>query len=248
MKEKYIYGRNPVFEMLRAGGEIDKIYMLKGANEGSIRQITAMAKEKKIVITRTDEKKLTQMAGSKNHQGVIAMVTDFKYSTVDEMINLAKERGEDPFLVILDSIEDTQNLGAIIRTCEVAGVHGVIIPERRSAMVNETVFKTSAGAVEYMKVARVTNIAKTLEELKEKGLWIFGADMNGEKYFYDSDLKGSIGLVIGGENKGISPLIRKTCDVIVSIPMSGHIGSLNASASAAVLIYEVVRQRNKKEQ
>ncbi len=246
MKENYIYGRNPVIEVLKSGGDIDKIYMLQGSNEGSIRKILSMAKDVGVVVTRVDEKKLSDMAGNVNHQGVVAMVTDFQYSTIDEILEFAKEKGESPFVLILDSIEDTHNLGAIIRTAVASGVHGIIIPKRRSAMVNDTVYKTSAGSVEHMKVARVTNIARSIEELKDKGLWIYGADMNGENAYYETDLTGSIGLVIGGEDKGITPLIGKKCDVLVNIPMVGKVSSLNASVSAGILIYEIVRQRNKK--
>lgn len=244
MKEQYIYGRNPVIEVLKSDKEVDKIYMLKGEDTGSVRQIISMAREKKIVVSRTDIKKLNDMAGNSNHQGVVALVTGFDYSSIDEILDYAKEKNEDPFVLVLDSIEDTHNLGAIIRTAEAAGVHGVIIPERRSAMVNQTVYKTSAGAVEYMKVARVTNIARAIDELKEKGLWIYGADMEGENYT-ETNLTGSIGIVIGGEDKGITPMIRKKCDAIVSIPMFGKISSLNASASSAILIYEIIRQRTK---
>lgn len=226
MKENYIYGRNPVIEVLKSGGDIDKIYMLKGADEGSIKKILSMAKEAGVVVTRVDERKLSDMAGHVNHQGVVAMVTDFEYSTIDEILDYAKEKEEEPFVLILDSIEDTHNLGAIIRTAEASGVHGVIIPKRRSAMVNDTVYKTSAGAVEYMKVARVTNIARAIEELQEKGLWIYGADMEGSEVYYDANLTGNIGLVIGGEDKGISPLIGKKCDVLVKIPMVGKLAPL----------------------
>lgn len=245
MKESYIYGRNPVYEVLKSG-DVDKIYIQKGSNEGSMRKILQEAKDKKIVVSRTDEKKLESMAGTKNHQGIVALATDFQYSKIEEILDLAKEREEDPFVIVLDSIEDTQNLGAIIRTAEIAGAHGVIIPKRRSAMINKTVYKTSAGAVEHMKVAQVTNIARTIEELQKNGIWIYGADMDGQGMYYDTDLTGPIGLVIGGEDKGISPLIGKKCDVLVKIPMYGKIPSLNASASAAILIYDIIRQRNKK--
>lgn len=243
MKEQYIYGRNPVIEVLKAGESIDKIYILKGHEDGSIKKILGMAKDKKIVVSRTDRNKLDDMAKTENHQGVVALITGYEYKSVDEILEFAKSKDEDPFILILDQIEDTQNLGAIIRTAEAAGVHGIIIPKRRSAIVNQTVYKTSAGAVEYMMVAQVTNIAQTLEELKEKGLWIFGADMNGETNYFDADLKGAIGLVIGGENKGITEHIASKCDVLVKIPMKGKISSLNASASAAILVYEVIRQK-----
>lgn len=242
MKENYIYGKNPVIEVLKSGKDVDKIYMLKGASD---KRIEALAKEAGVVITRTDDKKLESMAGTRSNQGVVALVTDFSYSTVEDILAYAEEKGDKPFVVILDSIEDTHNLGAIIRSCECAGVHGVIIPKRRSAIVNQTVYKTSAGAVEHMKVAKVTNIARILDELKDKGLWIYGADMEGTENYFDANMTGSIGLVIGGEDKGITPLIAKKCDVLVKIPMVGNISSLNASASAAILIYDIVRQRAK---
>lgn len=244
MKEQYIVGRNPVLEVLKSGKDIDKIYMLKGEHEGSIRKIIGMAKDRGIVVSQVDDKKLSDMANTRNHQGVVALITGYEYKTLDDILALAESRNEDPFVVILDSVEDTHNLGAIIRTAEVAGVHGVVIPKRRSAIVNQTVYKTSAGAVEHMMVAQVTNIANTIEELKEKGLWVYGADMNGENDYYKTDMKGKIALVIGGEDKGITPLIAKTCDVLVKIPMQGKVSSLNASASAAIMIYEVIRQRN----
>ncbi len=246
MKENYIYGRNPVIEALSSESGVDKIYMLKDSNDGASRKILSLAKEAGIVVTRVDAGKLESMAGTKNNQGVVALATDFNYSTVDEILDYAREKEEDPFVLILDQIEDTHNLGAIIRTAEACGVHGIIIPKRRAAQVNSTVHKTSAGAIEYMKVAKVTNISRTLEELKEKGLWIYGADMDGEENYYDSNLTGPIGLVIGGEDKGISPSIGDKCDVLVKIPMVGKISSLNASASAAILTYEIFRQRNKK--
>lgn len=246
MKENYVYGRNPVIEALKSDGEVDKVYVQKGATGGSIRKIISMAKKSGIVVTQVDEGKLASMSENNNHQGVVALVTDFHYASIDEILELANERGEDPFVVVLDSIEDTHNLGAIIRTAECAGVHGIIIPKRRAAMVNATVYKTSAGAVEYMKVAKVTNIADTIDELKEKGLWIYGADMNGKEKYYDANLTGPIGLVIGGEDKGITDYIGNKCDVLVNIPMLGEISSLNASASAGILIYEVIRQRDKK--
>lgn len=246
MKEIYVYGRNPVIEALNNEGSVDKVYIQKGSTGGSMKKIIAMAKDAGLVVTEVDEGKLHSMAKNNNHQGVVALVTDFHYSTIDEIIDYAKEKNEDPFVVVLDSIEDTQNLGAIIRTAECAGVHGIIIPKRRAAMVNATVHKTSAGAVEYMKVAKVTNIADSIDELKEKGLWIYGADMSGKEKYYDANLTGPIGLVIGGEDKGITDYIGSKCDVLVNIPMFGEISSLNASASAGIMIYEVIRQRDKK--
>lgn len=244
MKDQYVIGRNPVLELLKTSDKIDKLYVQKGDLQGSISKIIAKAKDENITIQFVDKNKLKTLANDNSHQGVIALVTGFEYSTIDEIIATAKSKKEDPFLVILDGIEDTNNLGAIIRTAECAGAHGVIIPKRRSAMVNQTVYKTSAGAVEHMKVAQVTNIANTLDKLKDKGLWIYGADAQGQDHFYKSSLTGPIGLVIGNEGKGISRLVKEKCDVLVKIPMRGKISSLNASVAASILIYEVVRQRD----
>lgn len=243
MKENYIYGKNPVIEALKSGKDIDKIYVLKTMND---KRIFSLAKEAGIVITKTDDHKLETMAGTKSHQGVVAMVTDFSYSTIEEILKAAKDKCEDPFVIILDQVEDTHNLGAIIRTAVCAGAHGVVIPKRRSAIINQTVYKTSAGAVEYMKVAKVTNIGQCLDQLKDQGLWIYGADMEGSENYFDSNMTGPIGLVIGGEDKGITDHIGKKCDVLVKIPMTGKISSLNASTSAAILIYDIIRQRAKK--
>lgn len=242
-EENYIIGRNPVIEALKSGREIDKILVLKGANQGSVNKIVALAKERNIIIQPADKIKLDTMSDGKTHQGVIAIAAAHKYSTIDDMIELAQERGEDPFIIILDEIEDPHNLGAIMRTAECAGAHGVIIPKRRAVGLTSTVAKTSAGAIEYLPVAKVTNISVTIEELKEKGLWIYGADMDGESYYYDSKLKGSIALVVGSEGKGISRLVKEKCDVLVKIPMVGKVSSLNASVAASILIYEVLKQR-----
>lgn len=244
MKEQYVIGRNPVLEILKTSDKIDKLYVQKGDLQGSITKIIAKAKDENITIQFVDKKKLNSLANDNSHQGVIALVTGFEYSTIDDVIETAKSKKEDPFLIILDGIEDTNNLGAIIRTAECAGAHGVIIPKRRSAMVNQTVYKTSAGAVEHIKVVQVTNIANTLNELKDKGLWIYGADEEGQNHFYKSSLTGPIGLVIGNEGKGISRLVKEKCDVLVKIPMKGKISSLNASVAASILIYEVIRQRD----
>lgn len=241
MKDNYIIGRNPVMELLKSKREVEKIYLQKGDLKGSINKIMGMARSKKIIVQEVDRHKLDQMASGGVHQGVIALVTDFKYSTVDDILDLAEEREESPFIIILDGIEDPHNLGAIIRTAECAGVHGVIIPERRSAQVNQTVAKSSAGAVEHMKLAKVVNISDTIDYLKDRGLWIYGADANGEDYF-NTKLDGSLALVIGSEGKGMSRLVKEKCDFILSIPMSGNITSLNASNASSILIYEVVRQ------
>ncbi len=247
MRDLYVVGRNPVLELLKSKRQIDRIYILKGNLQGSIKKIIAIAKERNILIQEVDKSKLDSMADGNVHQGVAALVTDFEYSTVEDILDRAHSLGQDPFLIILDEIEDPHNLGAIIRTAECAGVHGVIIPKRRSARVNQTVYKASAGAVEHMLIAEVTNISNTIEVLKDKGLWIYGADMAGDDYYFRTNLGGPIGLVIGNEGKGISRLVKEKCDALVKIPMVGKITSLNASTSAAILIYEVLRQGYEKE-
>jgi 23S rRNA (guanosine2251-2'-O)-methyltransferase len=242
MKEMYVSGRNPVMELLKSDKQVDKLYVLKGDLKGSINKIMGKAKDMGIVIQQVDKNKLDSMADGNAHQGVVALVTGFEYSEVKDMVQLAKTRKESPFLLVLDGIEDTHNLGAIIRTAECAGVHGVVIPKRRAAMVNQTVYKSSAGAVEHMMVAQVVNISQTIEDLKKEGLWIYGADMDGENEYFKTELKGAIALVIGNEGKGLSRLVKEKCDVLVKIPMTGKVGSLNASNAASILIYEVVRQ------
>lgn len=246
MEELYVVGRNPVLELLKTEKQIDKIYILKGDLKGSIKKIIGAAKDKGIIIQEVDGKRLDELSQGEVHQGVAALVTGFEYSTIEDMLEKAESLNEPPFIVILDGIEDPHNLGAIIRTCECAGVHGVVIPKRRAARVNQTVYKASAGAVNHMLVSDVTNITRTIETLKEKGLWIYGADLKGENYYYNESLKGSIGLVIGNEGKGISRLVSEKCDVLIKIPMFGNISSLNASTSAAILIYEVIRQKDEK--
>jgi len=242
MKEMYVSGRNPVMELLKSDKQVDKLYVLKGDLKGSINKIMGKAKDMGIVIQQVDKNKLDSMADGNAHQGVVALVTGFEYSEVKDMVQLAKTRNESPFLLVLDGIEDTHNLGAIIRTAECAGVHGVVIPKRRAAMVNQTVYKSSAGAVEHMMVAQVGNISQTIDDLKKEGLWIYGADMDGENEYFKTELKGAIALVIGNEGKGLSRLVKEKCDVLVKIPMTGKVGSLNASNAASILIYEVVRQ------
>ncbi|WP_409229337.1 23S rRNA (guanosine(2251)-2'-O)-methyltransferase RlmB [Gudongella sp. SC589] len=242
MKEMYVSGRNPVMELLKSDKQVDKLYVLKGDLKGSINKIMGKAKDMGIVIQQVDKNKLDSMADGNAHQGVVALVTGYEYSDVADMLKLAKNRNESPFILVLDGIEDTHNLGAIIRTAECAGVHGVVIPKRRAAMVNQTVYKSSAGAVEHMMVAQVGNISQTIEELKKEGLWIYGADMDGKNEYFRTDLKGAIALVIGNEGKGLSRLVKEKCDVLVKIPMTGKVGSLNASNAASILIYEVVRQ------
>ena len=210
---------------------------------GSINKIIAIAKERKIVIVKVEKSKLDMLSQTKNHQGVIAQVPPFAYCDVEDILDFAKQKHEEPFVLILDGIEDVHNLGSIIRTAETAGVHGIIIPKRRAASVNATVSKTSAGAVEYMKIARVNNLTETIKYLKEQGLWIIGTDMETETIYYDQDLTGALGLVIGSEGFGISRLVKESCDNLIKIPMKGKISSLNASVSAGIVIYEAVKQR-----
>lgn len=236
-----IIGRNAVSEALKNNREIEKITVAKGA-EGSVRQIVARAKDRKIPLYYSDKARMDKLASGGAHQGVIAVVSDYRYCTVEDILQRAADRGEKPFVLILDGLEDPHNLGAIMRTAECAGVHGIIIPKRRSVSVTETVAKTSAGAVEYMLCAKVTNIANTVDELKDRGVWVGACDM-GDDLYYHQDLTGAIALVIGSEGAGVSRLVREKCDFIVSIPMKGKITSLNASNAASILMYEVVRQR-----
>ena len=246
MEEKYndqVEGRNSVIELLESGRDINKIYISEGERHGSINKIIAMAKERKIVITEINKTKLKQMAQTENNQGVIAIVPPFDYCEVEDILEEAKRKQESPFILILDGIEDPHNLGSIIRTAETAGVHGIIIPKRRSASVNSTVNKVSAGAVEHMKIARVNNINETIGYLKDNGIWIYGTDMHTDKYYYDEDYKGSVAIVIGSEGFGMSRLVKENCDFLIKIPMKGKITSLNASVSAGIVMYEVVKQR-----
>lgn len=243
MDFQYIAGRNPVLEVLKSQREIEKIYVLKGDLKGSIKKIIGIAKERNIVIQEVDKNKLDTLAKGVAHQGVVALISSYEYARLDDILDRAKEKDQPPFIVILDGIEDPHNLGAIIRTAECAGVHGIIIPKRRSAQVNETVYKASAGAVEHVLVAKVNNINNAIDELKDKGLWVYGADMDGSLYF-NTSLKGAVALVIGNEGKGISRLTKEKCDGLVKIPMVGKISSLNASNAAAILMYEVVRQNH----
>lgn len=238
-----IYGRNPVMEALRSGREIDRLLISHGVSGGSITAIRAKCAARGILIKEISPQKLDYYCGGGIHQGVAVMIASQEYSTVEEILNTASERNEKPFIVICDEIEDPHNLGAIIRTAEACGVHGIIIPKRRSASLNATVEKTSAGALTYMKVARVTNISNTIDELKEKGIWVFGADMDGAPYT-QTDYDIPCAIVIGNEGKGIGNLVAKKCDGIISLPMCGKINSLNASVAAGVLMYEVVRKRN----
>ena len=238
-----VEGRNSVLELLESGKDINKIFITKGERHGSINKIIANAKEKKVIIVEKDKIQMEEMAQTQNYQGVIAIVPPFEYCEIEDILEEAKNKSEEPFILILDGIEDPHNLGSIIRTAETAGVHGVIIPKRRAAGVNSTVNKVSAGAVEYMKIARVTNISDTIQKLKDAGLWICGTDINTNKYYYDQDLKGPLGIVIGNEGNGISEKVKKNCDFLVKIPMKGKVTSLNASVSTGIIIYEVLKQR-----
>lgn len=237
-----IAGRNPVMESIRSGRSIESILVAKGERSGSVVAIIAKAKQKNIPVKDVDSKKLDFLAKGVNHQGIVAQCAVKEYSTLEDIFALAEERGESPFIIVLDKIEDPHNLGAIIRTAECAGAHGVIIPERRSAGLSYTVEKTSAGALEYMPVVRVKNISAVLQKLKDKGIWVYGADMDGEHY-KKVNFDGAVALVIGNEGKGISPLVAKDCDVIVSLPMKGKINSLNASVAAGILMYEIADKR-----
>ena len=238
-----VEGRNAVLELLESGKDINKIFVEKGEKHGSIHKIIAIAKERRIIIVEKEKRQMQEMAQNQNYQGVIAIVPPFEYCEIEDILEEAEKRNEDPFVLILDGIEDPHNLGSIIRTAETSGVHGIIIPKRRTAAVNSTVAKTSAGAVEYMKIARVTNISDAIDKLKRAGLWICGTDINTEKYYYNQDLTGPIGIVIGNEGSGMSEKVRKNCDFLVKIPMKGKVTSLNASVSTGIVIYEALKQR-----
>mgnify|MGYP003304558585 FL=1 len=239
-----VEGRNAVIELLESGRDINKIFVSNGEKNGSINKILAMARERKVIVSEVNKSKLEQMASSDNHQGVIAIVPPYEYCDIDDILECAKSRNEDPFIIILDGIEDPHNLGAIIRTAETAGVHGIIIPKRRAAGVNSTVTKVAAGAVEHMNIARVNNINEAIRYLKENDVWVCGTDIDTNKYHYNQDLTGSIAIVIGSEGFGMSKLVKENCDFLVKIPMKGKITSLNASVSAGIVVYEAVRQRN----
>lgn len=238
----YVEGRNPVIEAIKNNREIDKILVANSAKEGSIKKIIGMAKEKNLVIQYVEKQKLDEISESHAHQGVIAQVSEYKYSDLDEVLVNVKEKGEDPFFIILDEINDPHNLGSIIRTADAVGAHGVIIPKRRSVHITPVVIKASAGAIEYMPVCKVTNIVSTIKKLKEEGLWIAAVDMDGET-FYKQNMTGPLGLVIGSEGYGISRLVKENCDFKVKMPMVGNVTSLNASVAGSIVLYEVLRQR-----
>lgn len=240
--ENYIEGRNAVLEAYRSGKTIDKLYVLDGCQDGPVKSITREAKKHDSIIHYVTKERLDQISETGKHQGVIAVSAAYAYAEVEDILKAAEEKGEPPFIIILDGIEDPHNLGAILRTANLAGAHGVIIPKRRAVGLTPTVAKTSAGAINYTPVAKVTNISNTIKELKERGMWFVCADMGGTK-MYDLNLTGSIGLVIGNEGEGVSKLVKENCDMIASIPMKGDIDSLNASVATGVLAYEIVRQR-----
>lgn len=240
--DELLIGRNPVSEALSSGRPLIKIMIAKGGVTGSAVEIAAKAKKAGVPVQEVDRKKLDYMTSGAAHQGIAALCAVREYSSVEDILRLAEDRGEAPFIIILDEIEDPHNLGAIIRSAECAGAHGVIVKKRRSAGLTYTAYKASAGALEYLPVARVTNIADTIDQLKERNIWVYGADMNGEDYLR-TDFGGAVALVIGNEGKGISRLVREKCDVIVSLPLKGRINSLNASVAAGILMYKVAEKR-----
>lgn len=242
VKSQVIEGRNAVLEAFRAGKSIDKVYILDGCQDGPIRSIVREAKKHDTIINFVSKERLSQLSETGKHQGAIAMAAAYDYAEVEDMLELARQKGEDPFLILLDNIEDPHNLGAIVRTANLVGAHGVIIPKRRAVGLTATVARTSAGALNYTPVAKVTNLAKTMEELKEQGLWFVCADMDGD-VMYNVNMKGPIGLVIGNEGEGVGRLVKEKCDMTASIPMKGDIDSLNASVATGVLAYEILRQR-----
>lgn len=243
-EELILEGRNSVLEALRAGRTIDKIYLSSGDSDHGLVRIAALAKQAGIVVTRVDRRKLDQMSVTHAHQGVIATAAAHSYCSVEDILRFAEEKGEPPLIVICDEVSDPHNLGAIIRTAECVGAHGLIIPKRRSAGLSAVVSKASAGAVEYLPIAKVSNLVQTIEQLKKEGVWIYGTAASGSSSLYETDFSGPAALIIGSEGDGMSRLVSEQCDFRVSIPMKGHIDSLNASAAAAVLLYEVLRQRS----
>ncbi|EOS21964.1 RNA methyltransferase, TrmH family, group 3 [Lachnospiraceae bacterium 3-1] len=241
-EELTIEGRNAVLEAFRSGKTIDKLFVLDGCQDGPVRTITREARKHDTIVNFVTKERLDQLSETKKHQGVIAFAAAYEYAQVEDMLKIAEEKGEPPFLLFLDNIEDPHNLGAIIRTANLAGAHGVVIPKRRAVGLTATVAKTSAGAINYTPVAKVANLSNTMKELKKKGMWFVCADMDGT-VMYDLDLRGAIGLVIGSEGEGVSKLVKENCDFTAAIPMAGNIDSLNASVAAGVLAYEIVRQR-----
>ena len=243
--ENVIFGRNAVKELLASGRDIEKVYIQNGDREGSVNLLLGIASERKLPIHEVDRAKLDSLACGGNHQGILAIAAERNYASVEDILTYAEEKGEAPFIIVLDGVEDPHNLGALIRSAECAGAHGVIIPKRRAVGLTSTAVKASAGAAEHMRVAKVTNLASTIDELKERGLWFYAADMDGSSY-YDTDFSGGVALVMGSEGYGISRLVKEKCDFVVSIPLYGSVNSLNVSCAGAVLMTEVARQRNRK--
>jgi len=243
-EEDIIEGRNPCMEAIKSGRTINKLLVSKGLKEGSIKKIIRLAKENKIVIQEVDKEKLDGLSQTNNHQGIIAVVSLKDYVEVEDILERAHSLHQKPFVVVLDEIQDVYNLGAVLRTADAVGAHGVIIPKRRSASLNSVVAKASAGAIEYVPVARVSNIPTTIDKLKREGLWVIGMDAKGEKVYHEADLKGAIALVIGSEGEGIGRLVKEKCDFLVNLPMQGNVSSLNASVSAGIVMYEALKQRN----
>ncbi len=241
--ENIVIGRNPVLELIKSGRTVEKIYIAHGEHEGSIKKIIAMAREAGLVIVEADKAKLENICGSKNHQGILAFCTDYTYFSVEEILDYVDERNEKPFLLVLDGIQDPGNLGALIRTANASGVHGIILPKRGACGLTAAVFKAAAGACEYVRLARVTNITDTIEQLKKRGVWIYGADGDAEKDMYGTDFSGATAIVLGEEGKGLSRLVKEHCDFLTKIPMCGQINSLNVSVAGGVFMYEVFRQR-----
>jgi len=246
MSEEFVAGRNSVAEVLKSGRSINKILVAKGERHGAIREIIGQARSQGLVVQEVETAKLDQITEGVRHQGVVALVAPVAYAQIEDILGKAQENGEQPFIVLLDELEDPHNVGAILRTSDATGVHGVLLPKRRSSPLTATVAKTSAGAVEYVPVARIGNISQTLKKLKKQGLWIVGADMDGDKNYYETDLTGPIVVVVGSEGQGMGRLTKEECDFVVRIPMKGKITSLNASVACSLLLYEVLRQRELK--
>lgn len=246
MSDEFIFGRNSIIEALKSGRSINKIMIAKGDRQGAIRELVSMAKAQGVVVQEVESAKIESFAGGARHQGVAASVSPVAFAEIEDILTAARDRNEAPFLVLLDELEDPHNVGAILRTSDAAGVHGVLMPKRRSCPLSGTVAKASAGAVEYVPVARIGNIVQTMKELKEQGVWFVGADMDGDKAYYEADLTGPIAVVIGSEGQGMGRLVKENCDFLVKIPMRGKITSLNASVACSLLLYEVLRQREMK--
>jgi len=243
LSDEIIIGRNSVMEALKSGRSINKVLIAKGERQGSIKEVIALAKENRLIIQEVEMKKLDEITKGLRHQGVLVYASPVEYVEIEDILQKANDLGQPPFIVLLDELEDPHNLGAILRTADAAGVHGVLIPKRRSCPLSATVAKTSAGAVEYVPVARIGNVAQTIKELKKMGMWVVGADMDGDKTYYEADLTGALVLVIGSEGKGIGRLIKEQCDFLVQIPMCGKINSLNASVAGSILMFESAKQR-----